>query len=180
LDGKKKELRGHVISLGISIAAGYFTSQVQLNKLFSLPSYAYTSLSIFVGIWILYEFLSIGRFMIVRHHDSKQIPMPLRQRPISRPIATYITEDWEFGGLAWKVEFNMNGHYLFEAYGPFCIKKECGTELNERKTFFGRYKQECPACSFKKTATKNAYTLRSDLKKVSRAKFNKTPKLKRR
>lgn len=171
-DAKKKEFRGHVISMGISIAAGYFTAQVQLNELFSLPSYAYTSLSIFVGILILHRIFAFVRFAIVSYRDSKQIGHPSFYIPSGRPMQSII-EDWDFDGFKWKVEYDQWEGKLYQTYGPYCPKEECRTELNVRRTYFGRHEFECPACSFKKVQTADSYTMESNLEKVSKAQFDK-------
>lgn len=173
-DEKKKEFRGHVIAMGISIAAGYFTAQVQLNELFSFPSYVYTSIWLFVGVLILHRVFAFIRFIIVNYRDSKQKPFPsINFYGSRRPQGQYMIEQWMFDGFIWKVEFNVSKQQLYETYGPYCPKEECHTELNVRRTYFGRHKYECPACSFKKTVTANAHTLESNLEKVSKAKFAK-------
>ena len=172
-DEKKKEFRGHVIAMGISVAAGYFTAQVQLNELFSLPSYAYTSLSIFVGILILHRILAFIRFAIVSYRDSKQAVFPPFFFVGGRKPMEYIIEKWDFDGFKWEIEYDRRDGKIHQTTGPFCPKEECQTELNVKKTYFGRHKYECPGCAFKKVQTANSYTMESNLEKVSKARFDK-------
>lgn len=171
-DDKKKEFKGHVISMGISIAAGYFTAQVQLNELFSLPSYAYTSLSIFVGILILHRVLAFIRFAIVSYRDSQQTAHPSFFFASERPVESII-EKWDFDGFKWEVKYDQWEGRIYQTYGPYCPKEECQTELNVKKTYFGKHKFECPACYFKRVQTANSYTMESNLEKVSKARFDK-------
>ena len=172
-DDKKKEFRGHVISMGISIAAGYFTAQVQLNQLFSLPSYAYTSISLLVGVIILHRILAFTRFVIVNYRDSKQAVFPPFFFASGRKPMEYIIEKWDFGGFKWEIEYDRRDGKIHQTSGPYCPKEECQTELNVRKTYFGRHEYKCPGCSFKKIIAANSYTIESDLEKVSKAQFDK-------
>ena len=170
-DDKKKEFRGHVISMAISIAAGYFTAQVKINELFSLPSYAYTSLLILIGIVILYRILAFIRFTIVSYRDSKQeeyMAMPFFIS--SEEVNLYRTQPEMYDGLEWLIETQRYDGNLNDITGPFCPKDH--TKMISRKTFFGRYEYECPTCLLKVRKDYDSYTLESRLRRVTEAKIN--------
>lgn len=174
MSDKQKKLIEYAIGFALSIAGGYFVIYVQLNDLLSWPSYVTNMLSIFIGVLLLIFFLSFVRFLIVSYQDSKQIPYP-SVSVVGRRNSKfrYWTEQWQFGDFMWEVEYNIDLEKVYEVRGPYCPKEECRTELNVRKTYFGRHKYTCPACSFKQTVNENAYTLESNLEKVSKAKFDK-------
>lgn len=172
-DGKKKFIE-YAIGFAISVAASYFVLYVQANNVFAWPTYVYNTLTIFVGVLLVIFLFLFGKFLIENYRDSKQTPYPsIAFFGGSRSPGRYVTHKWNFDGLLWKVEYEVDRGKVYEIYGPYCPKEECETELNVKRTSFGRHKYDCPACSFRRTMTKNSYTVESDLEKVSQAQLEK-------
>lgn len=169
MDERKKKIGEHAIGFALSVAASYFVIFVQMNDIFSWPPYVYFTLSVFVAVLFVVYFLFLLRFVLVNYRDSKQahyIAMP----PESMAKGDYSLESAVYKGLFLKLKINKWTDEMHDVDGVFCPKKECRTELNARKTFFGKYKFECPACSFKITSSYNSYTLKSNFRKVVKAK----------
>lgn len=174
MSNSKKKFIEYSIGFAVSVAASYFVIYVQINDLFAWPTYVYNTLIVFIGVLLVIFLFSFAKFLIVNYRDSKQTPYPsIAVFGGRRSPDRYVTHDWIFDGLLWKVEYAIQRGKVYEISGPYCPKEECETELNVKKTSFGRHKYDCPACSFKRTMTKNSYTVESNLEKVSQAKLER-------
>ena len=169
-EGTKKTIE-FAIAFAISVAASYFTIYVKLNNVFLWPSYVYNALIVFVGVLLLIFLFLFMKFLVVKHRDSKQEFVFTGFFPTRKPRGGYLEEKWEVNGFGWKVGFNLETQEIFGISGPYCSDKECQTELNIRKTYWGRYKYKCPGCLTEWKKKESGSTMKNNVEKISKARF---------
>lgn len=165
-----KKIIGFAGAFASSVAGSYFTIYVKLNNVFLWPSYVYNALIIFVGVLFLILLFLFMKFLVVNHRDSKQEFSFKGFFPTRKPRGGHLEEKWEVNGFGWKVGFNLETQEIFEVSGPFCLDKECQTELNVRKTYWGRYEYKCPGCLSKWKKAEKVSTMQNDVERISKAK----------
>ncbi|WP_026701703.1 hypothetical protein [Salibacterium aidingense] len=173
---KNTTLQILILNIALPIACGYFVNNFRITQLLGIPGYVYTSLLIILFFWTIYGVFSIYRNWVIKVRESKQY------NPTSFKGGFYNAGNpqiyYEYGGFKWiiyienrdiHVQFSHTTQYSIDidhVIGPLCPKENCISDLNMVKTYFGKYKFTCPACSFNRTRSKNANTLARDMKKT--------------
>lgn len=160
----KMWLVGHVFAFASSVTAGYFTVYIKIHEIFSLPPYVYTGLLIFVGILIFFQMFFSFRFLKIKSQDSKQYANNFYET--EQRYGKVVAQEWTFRGFEWRTLINLRHKKLNQIAGPYCSKGECGAELECRKTFWGKYYFECPACDFEEVKEESKETLQSAFAKT--------------
>lgn len=172
-EGKKRYIE-YAIAFAISIAGGYFVLYVQLNDLFSWPSYVYSMITIFFAVVFLALVLFATRSFLTNYRLSKQARSIIIPFDVDiEKVNSYFRSLEKYRELMWEVKVSGERTELYAIDGPFCPKEKCYTELKGRQTFFGRYQYECPTCSFKRKSDYSVVTLKSDFEKVTKARLNR-------
>ena len=100
--------------------------------------------------WIFIALFLLVRNTLVRFRDKKQSPY-IFSIPISYDGRAHkkIISDETFYSFKWMLHVshpprknNARQMKIEDVFGPFCPHDEC--EMNEEKTYFGRYRYECP------------------------------------
>lgn len=147
-----------------------------------------TIMMVTVGGWVLLAVLSFLflRDWIVAYRESNQE----EENPDLDREMFFLNNDpnisssedvtREFRGLHWRFHVHVPQNQELErrqtqasktkavqmkyVEGPYCPQEECS--MNQKKTYFGKYRFQCPCCSYRISSTENSETLIHDLKKM--------------
>ncbi|MFX0208573.1 MAG: hypothetical protein ACFFDT_21505 [Candidatus Hodarchaeota archaeon] len=146
----------------------YFITGDVLNWFSRIPDWGWNAFVGFIGVWII--------IVLIRNRLESIKPSGVRATTISRYGYEEIGEiDYE--GVKWKViaplphpsSFNrspdLTPSRIRVSIPPRC--PECGTKLEESKSFWGGYNWECVGCGFKKRSRESYYTIDDRVEKLA-------------
>lgn len=179
---ENKKLIFEVFKWLISPLMGVIVSDL-LSGYLKLSPFILSLVFIFWGCWFFIGLFLLISKTIVKYNDNKQF-RGVNSFPYISP--TYAMSSWsrlldEIKGFRWSLkfqtsnsinpsnykknkDFDLNEITMNSLKGPYCPIDFC--EMNEDKTFFGRYRFTCPNCGHKINSKFNRNTLIRDAIKI--------------
>lgn len=185
---KDKNIKGDLKSFFVGTAASLFASILLfwIKESFEIGSFLSlrSILEMFTNYgFYIYWLLFIALFILIRIITKKIIEKKQDEFPgffsLGPGHNPSHEKDMEYSGLDWNISFDVNrrdpiyGNIkevdIHRVGGPYCTDDK--REMKESRTYFGKYKYNCPKCGKKKILLKNAYTLENEVKDEFRSQF---------